>query len=673
MKLLRAHRRWPAPQRHVARALLLLWTGFCCHDLAAVERRPDLTELSLEQLMQVEVTTVSKKPERRFDSPAAVFVLTQDDIRRSGATNIPDLLRLVPGVEVGRIDSHTWFIGVRGFASQLSRSLLVLVDGRSVYSPLFAGAYWDVQDTLLEDIDRIEVVLGPGGSLWGANAVNGVINIITRNAYDTQGGSAVVRIGNQERGNVGVRYGGKTKDDTAWRVYGKAFDRDGLHHADGDTFDAWRTARTGFRMDRRGSKADVMIQGDAYTGRSGQRTTLTLLEVPYSQTVEAATLFSGADVLARWSATEGGSKWQIQTYYDRTVREESMFRETRDTVDVDAQNQLHLGAHELTYGASYRLSRGATAGTQTTFFTPLTRTDQLVTAFVEGEIAVVPDSTHLILGSKFEVNDYSGFEWQPNMRLSFAPDEGSIYWVSATRAVRTPSRVEEDLTLIQVADPTTPVFVRLTGNRDFDSETVIAYEAGHRRQLGRDTSLELSLFNNYYRNFISAEPGTPVTEPLPSGVNAVFIPFLFGNGMRVNTRGGEAALQWLPRKDLRFSAHYAYIYIAAEPTASSADTISENNLENGSPQHMAVLRFGWDPMRAVDLDMDLRYVSERPAVGSPEYLTADMRVSYWFSRQLELALVGRDLFTPHHSEFGAGTPRAVEVNRSGYVAAKWYW
>src|SRR3569832_2041782 len=228
MKLLRAHRTWPAPQRHVARALLLLWTGFCCHDLAAVERRPDLTELSLEQLMQVEVTTVSKKPERRFDSPAAVFVLTQDDIRRSGATNIPDLLRLLPGVEVGRIDSHSWFIGVRGFASHLSRSLLVLVDGRSVYSPLVAGAFWDVQDTLLEDFDRIEVVLGPGGALWGANAVNGVINIITRNAYETQGGSAVVRIGNQERGNVGVRYGGKSKDDTAWRVFGLVFVRVGL-------------------------------------------------------------------------------------------------------------------------------------------------------------------------------------------------------------------------------------------------------------------------------------------------------------------------------------------------------------------------------------------------------------------------------------------------------------
>lgn len=509
--------------------------------------------------------------------------------------------------------------------------------------------------------------------MWGANAVNGVINIITRDAHDTQGGIAVVRAGNQERGTLGVRYGGKTQDDTAWRVYGKAFDRDGLYHPDGDNYDAWRTARSGFRMDRHGDRADVMVQCDVYTAHSGQRTPITSLGAPYLQVLESDILFSGADVLARWSGAEERSNWQVQTYYDRTVREEPTFHETRDTVDIDAQDQLQFGAQELTYGASYRLSRGATTGTQPLFFTPATRTDQLVTAFVEGDIAVVPDTTHLILGSKFEVNNYSGFEWQPNLRLSFAPSEGSVYWVSATRAVRTPSRVEQDLTLIQVVDPAAPLFLRLTGNRAFDSETVIAYEAGHRQQLSSDASLELSLFNDHYRNFISAEPGTPSVEALPSGSNAVIIPYQFGNGMRVNTRGGELALQWLPEKNLRFSASYAYLYIAAEPAAGSADTFSENILENGSPRHMAVLRMGWDPLYAININADLRYVSERPTVGSPEYVTADIRVSYWFSKQFELALVGRDLFTPHHPEFGAGSVTVVEVNRSGYVMATWYW
>lgn len=652
---------------------LLWWALLHCHIVEAAEYRRDLTELSLEQLLEVEVTTVSKKPERRFNSPAAVHVLTQDDIRRSGATSIPDLLRLVPGVEVGRIDSNKWFIGVRGFASQLTRSLLVLIDGRSVYSPLFAGAYWEVLDTVLEDIDRIEVVLGPGGSLWGANAVNGVVNIITRDAYDTQGGFALLRTGNVERGTATARYGGETPDDTAWRVYGKAFDRDSLHHADGDDYDAWRARRTGFRLDRHGGAADLMVQGDAYSGRSGQRTAVTTFDAPYQYVTEADTLFSGADILARWTQVQGESRWQMQTYYDRTVRDEPNTSETRDTFDVDVQNRLSLSAnYEMTFGGGYRLTRGVTEGVPTVTFVPRARTDQLVSAFFEGDVALQPDTTHFIFGSKFEVNDYSGFEWQPNVRLSFAPNDQSMYWLSATRAVRTPSRVEQDLTLVQLADPATPAFFRLTGNSDFDSEKVIAYEAGHRRQLRSDTSLELSLFSNHYRDFISAEVGAPVVEPLPNGASALFIPYLFGNGMRVDTRGGEATLHWLPAKNLRITGQYAYLYVAARPAGGSSDTISESSIENGSPRHTAVLRLSWDPLRPVNWDVDLRYVSERPALLVPEYLTADARLSYWFTPHLEVEWVGRNLFTPHHPEFFAG-PTGVQVSRSVYTSVKWYW
>lgn len=652
-----------------AAAVLVLWlSGVCTGATAAV---PDLADFTLEQLLEVQITTVSKKPERRFTSSAAVYVLTRDDIRRSGATNIPDLLRLVPGVEVGRIDSNKWFIGVRGFASRLTRSLLVLIDGRSVYSPLFAGAYWEVQDTLLSDLERIEVVLGPGGSLWGANAVNGVINIITRDAHDTQDSVALLRAGTQERA-VAARYGARMENAAAWRVYGKAFDRQALHHADGDDYDAWRAGRGGFRIDKRGDTADFMLQGDAYSGRSGQRDSITTFTAPFVEAVESATVYSGADLLARWQQSAGPSKWQIQTYYDRTVREEPTFSETRDTFDIDVQNRIPVSdAHELTYGAGYRLTRGETGGLPTVFFTPAARTDQLATAFVEADIALVPETTHLILGSKFEVNDYSGFEWQPNLRFSFASGAQATYWLSAARAVRTPSRLEHDFTLWQLADPATPLFLRLTGNRDFQPETVVAYEAGHRRQLSDNISLELSLFNNRYRNFLSAEPGTPLIEPL-NGVNAMIIPYRFANGMYVDTRGGEAAVDWLPRPELRLSGHYAYLYVSARRAETSSDPISENLIENGSPRHMAMLRAHWDPIRAVEVDVALRYVGERRAFGAPEYLTADARLGYRFEKNFEMALVGRDLLQAHHPEFAMAGSSTVEVSRSVYAELRWY-
>lgn len=632
---------------------------------------PDLTALTLEELLQVEVTTVSKKTERRFESPAAVYVLTQDEIRRSGAVTIPDLLRLVPGVEVGRIDSNKWFIGVRGFASRLTRSLLVLVDGRNVYSPLFAGAYWEIQDTLLEDIERIEVVLGPGGSLWGANAVNGVVNIITRTAHDTQGGLAALRGGNQERATA-ARYGASS-GNTAWRVYGKAFDREALRHDDGNDYDAWRAARGGFRLDRSGDGADFMLQGDMYRGRSGQRDNITLLDAPYLQVMETDTLFSGTDLLARWQQSTGRSKWQVQTYYDRTVREEPSFSETRDTVDLEAQNQMALGElHELTYGAGYRFTRGETGDSPTVAFSPKTRADQLVTAFIEGDIAIRPQTTHLILGSKFEINDYSGFEWQPSLRLSFAPDEETFYWAAATRAVRTPSRIEHDLTLWQAADPAAPAFIRLRGNKDFEPETVMAVEAGHRRQLNDITSLEISLFNNRYRNLLSAESGTPSSETLGNGVNALIIPFLFGNGMQANSRGGEVTLEWLPKRNVRLSGHYAYLYVNAHRTELSTDAMSENLLEKGSPRHVAGMRARWDPMQAVEVDVDFRYMSELPAFNVSEYVTADARVSYWLQKNLELAVVGRDLLQPRHIEFSTAGATA-QLGRSLFAALKWYW
>lgn len=659
-------RRARAPMPLLAAALLL-----CAPQLGA-QSRPDLTALSLEELLEIEVTTVAKTPTSRFSTPAAVYVLTREDIARSGATTLPELLRRVPGVQVQRVDGNKWAVGIRGFASRLSRSILVMIDGRNVYSPLFAGAYWEVQDTFFDDIDRIEVILGPGGSLWGTNAVNGVINIITKDARDTRGSVARVRAGSEEY-TLAARHGARTAAG-AWRVYGKVFERAALHHPDGNNYDDWRSAHTGFRLDSGDADAELMVQGDVYVGMSGQRIPVQLPDPPYQRLGSSDAYFSGADLLARWTRRAGAATWQWQAYYDRTVREEPIYHETRNTVDLDLQRHAPFGArHELIWGLGYRLTRGETTAVSTLRFEPPDRTDQLFSAFAEAKFALRPETLWLTLGSKIENNDYSGFEWQPNLRLAWLPAPHRAYWLSVSRAVRIPSRLEHDLRFVSLVEPATPTFVQFTGNREFSAEEVIAYEAGQRLQLGADTSLELSLFYNQYRDFLSQDQGTPFAGTTAGGAPAAFIPFTLNNLMRVDTRGGEVLLRHHLTERLRLSTHYAHLVVDVRPDPASTDALSEDFYEGGSPEHAAMVRVGWNPRRHIVFDLDVRYVGALPSLNIPDYATADVRLAYWFGNTLELAVVGRDLLEPHHPEFPTGGAGPVEVKRSAYATAKWYW
>ncbi|MGH9580339.1 MAG: TonB-dependent receptor plug domain-containing protein, partial [Terriglobales bacterium] len=528
--------------------------------LPTEKKSKDLTELSVEELANVEVTTAGRKPQKRAEVAAAVYVITQEEIRRSGVTSIPEALRLAPGVNVARIDSNKWAIGIRGFGSRLSRSMLVLMDGRSVYTPLFAGVYWEVQDTPLEDIERIEVIRGPGGTLWGANAVNGVVNVITRDAKDTQGMLVSAGAGTVDRGFTSFRYGGRWKEKNAYRIYGKFFNRDPQFHATGNNFDDWWMGQAGFRSDWELNQRDrFTLQGDFYRGASGQRTSFTILSPPSVTTVQQKAELSGGNVLGRWQRHIGEAREvALQFYYDRTDRGEPTFREIRDTFDLDFQNRLRLGRrHDLNWGTGYRLSSGEFTGVPSIAFLPPRRTDHLFGAFLQDSITLLEDRLILTLGSKVEHNGYSGWELQPSARVLWKVARQHTLWAALSRAVRTPSRVEHDLEATSLLEPVAPTFSRVIGDRSFVPEKLLSQGLGYRVQATPQLFLDFAGFHNRYYDLLSVEPATPFLEATPAPPHLV-VPIFLRNGMEGRTWGAEAGVDWQATSRWRLKGAYSY-------------------------------------------------------------------------------------------------------------------
>jgi iron complex outermembrane receptor protein len=444
-----------------------------------------LKQLSLEELGNLQVTTASKEPETLRKVAAAIYVITQEDIRRSGATSLPEVLRLAPGVEVARVDSDHWSVAIRGFGAVLESKLLVLIDGRSVYTPLFAGVYWEVQATPLEDIDRIEVIRGPGGTIWGANAVDGVINIITKSAKDTHGSMVSLGGGNVDQASADYRYGSGNGRGLDYRLYATGFTRGPEFHSDGRNFDAWRMGQAGFRTDWKKSDRDnFTLQGDIYDEDAGETTTFGLYSPPSQVTVNGNAELSGGNLLGRWKRVlNERSDFQIQAYYDRTRHFEPEIGETRDTFDVDFLHHLTLPwQQDLLWGVGARVSPGSFVQLVPTIdFLPHHLTDQIYSGFVQDEIAFLDKRISLTMGSKFEHNNYTGFEAQPSARLLWSITKRQAFWASITRAVRTPSRIEEDVQLTDFAtDTPLPIYLRVIGNSQFRSEQLIGTEAGYR-------------------------------------------------------------------------------------------------------------------------------------------------------------------------------------------------
>lgn len=647
----------------------------------------DLTNLSIEELMNIEITSVSKKPERLGDATAAVFVITQEDIRRSGVTSIPEALRMVPGLHVSRIDAGTWAITSRGFNGRFANKLLVLIDGRSVYTPTHSGVYWEMQDTLLEDIDRIEVIRGPGASLWGANAVNGIINIITFNAANTQGGLITAGGGTEEKGFGSLRYGGNFSDKTFYRIYAKYSNRDGFTDIDNkDTPDGREMQQGGFRLDwEPETTKKVTFQGDIFSGKSGRRYTLPSLSASpdFEFVTDEDVDYSGGNLTTRMQlANSEHSEMILQGYYDWTDYNEVTLCENRHTFDIDFQHRLGLGdTNEITWGLGYRYTRNDFKNTFYISLFPPKESNQLFSGFIQDKIQVKPDKIFLILGSKFEHNDYTGSEIQPTARFLWTPDERHSYWVAVSRAVRTPSRIEAGGQLHNLITPFVPPsglpgLVDVQGSSDYESEELIAYEIGMRAKLRDNFAIDISSFFNDYKHLRTVGLKTPYLGD-PSETPHLVIPYDIGNKMTGSCYGLEIAADWSLLDWWRMQATYSYMKMRLHLNNEFGNIFTEID-EDTHPDHQASLRSSMNVLKNIELDLWLRFVDAVPGGevlkgDIDSYVTMDARLAWKPIQRLEFSIVGQNLLEQKHQEYNAEVfiwP-PVEVERGVYGKVAW--
>jgi iron complex outermembrane receptor protein len=606
--------------------------------LSALE---DFSHMSLEDLANIEISSVLKKPERLSDAAAAVYVITSEDIRRSGSTSIPEVLRMAPNLQVARVDASQYAITARGFNGTAANKLLVLIDGRSVYTPLFSGVFWDVQDVMLEDVERIEVISGPGGVLWGSNAVNGVINIITRSSQDTQGALLSAGGGNLESG-VAARYGGKVGENTAFRVYAKGFDRDGTETRGGrDVDDSWDKQQVGFRLDSANGNDKFTLQGDAYDGS-------------IDQAINDDKKVSGANLIGRWNrALEGGSNIQVQAYFDRTRRDyPGTFSEELDTYDIEAQHHFQWRKdHDIVWGGGYRLMQDDINNGIFLAFLPTDRRLSLANVFAQDSIAL-SQRLKLTLGAKLEHNSYTDLEFLPNVRLAWKMNDKSLLWSSISRAVRTPSRIDTEFFVPANA----PFF--LVGNKDFKSETLIAYEVGYRADPTPNVSFSISTFYNVYDELRSAERGA-----------GGGFPFILGNKMEGNTYGVEMWGNYRVNDWWRLSAGYNYFKKELDIKSDSTDTTSVPGSET-DPRYQFSLRSSMNLPHNVELDIALRSIGGLSSTNVPNYSALDARLGWWVTKSVEVSLAGFNLLDSRHPEFGTLSGRS-EIERSVYGKVLW--
>jgi len=667
-------------------ALLLLLPA---SSLQAHESIEDYIDMPLADLLSMEVTSVSKKKQPLNETAAAVFVITQEDIRRSGVTSIPEALRLAPGIQVGRIDANKWAISSRGFANQFANKLLVMIDGRTVYNPSFSGVYWDVQDTLLEDIERIEVIRGPGATVWGANAVNGVINIITREASQTQGGLLSLGAGNEEKAFAGVRYGVETHNGTAARMYIKYNDRDDSYarNTGKGSGDNWRSLRGGFRADGQFGETDRWtIHGDAYQAEENQNINLwkdpadpaNAVYAPFflATDVPDSIESSGWNLLGKWNRRfSASSEASLQLYIDHSKRAEEFLTQKHDTVDIDFQHQYHgVSGHEIVWGLGYRRIQDHFSNTFVASFLPDSRALNLYSAFLQDEIELVPDTLRLTLGTKLEHNDFTGLEVQPSIRLAWLPNERSTFWGAISRAVRTPSRLENGSRIVAVIAPAPPAFtpkvVYSLGTKEFQSEELLAYEAGYRVQPKENLSLDLAVFYNDYENLQSFEK-IDVQDPLSD--------VLFDNTIVAHSYGLELAMDWRPLEWWRLQSNYSFIEISSSLNSDSSFPNNENDTsETATPKHQFSVRSMMDLGNQVAFDLWVYYVGdlERPSYSVqmpvPAYVSLNASLAWHPTKTLEFSLVAQNLLDDHHLEFvGENLISPTEVERSIYGGIRW--
>ncbi len=656
-------------------ALLLLWL-FSAAPLCSQQRtRNDLAQASLEDLLNIEVTSVSKKEQKLSQVAAAIFVITQEDIRRSGALNIPDLLRMVPGLDVGQINANTWAISARGFNLQFANKLLVLIDGRAVYTPLFGGVYWDTLDAPLEDIERIEVIRGPGGTVWGANAVNGVINVITKSAADTQGGLVTGGGGAQAQGFGTVQYGGKIKEDSSYRIFAKYNNNNHFPDLNGQNGnDSWHLLRGGFRVDTNLSAKDsLMTQGDIYTGNEGAIFVHSTLSPPDNINVQGLALLSGGNVLGRWSHIFSSRRdITVQFYFDKYNRDAPQLDDFRDTFDFDFQNHIILGARQdLIWGLGYRHTADETTATIDRAFLPANFAGQLFNVFIQDQITLESDRVALYLGSKFENDYFAGFDLEPSARLAWTPNNRRTFWAAISRASRTPTRRDVGLDAALAVLPG-PAEIALLGNPNMKSEHVIAYEVGYRAQPIDRVSLDVAAFFNTYRGLESLEP-SPSFFDSDSVPPLLVYPIVLGNKMYGTTQGVEASVNWKVTHRWTLSPGYSFFKMNLHTEAASLDSTSVSDTQGSTPDHQAQLRSHMELSRGFSWDANAYFVERLPAQFVPSYTRLDTQLSWRLAERIELNLVGQNLLRDHHEEFNdlLQSVNSSLAKRSAYAKLTW--
>lgn len=613
------------------------------------------------------------------ETASAVFVITAEDIARSGTNNIPDLLRIVPGVEVAQINSSKWAISIRGFNGQYSNKLLVMVDGRTVYSPMLSGVFWDSLDVLVSDIDRIEVIRGPGATVWGANAVDGVINIITKKTSDTQGGLITAAAGTYEHGLGAARYGGKLGETTTYRVFADGFNRDHFPSVSGqNSADGWNLIHGGFRIDANASAQDsVTIEGDSESGTAGEIvSSITSISPPVNGLLALRDRFSGWDLLSRWNhVLSPQSETSLQVYFDRSTRGDSTYGFGINTFDIDFQHHVGWGSRQdFVWGLGYRRSADDTITTFRISFTPESRANQLFSSFIQDEITIRPDRLYLSLGTKLEHNDYTGFGLEPSVRLAWTPSDRNTLWAAVSRAQRTPARSDIGIGVNLEALPgpnNLPIVVGYTGDPNQKAEQETSVETGYRAKLSNRVSLDSTVFFNHYSDLVSVEPGTPLFENTP-------IPHLvylsrFGNLASGETHGFETFVDWKVTHKWTLSPGYSFLTMHIHRDPASQDLTVGPQTEGSIPNHQAQVRSQLIVARHWQWNTSAYFVGALPALAIPSYTRLDSNLTWQVGERLSIGVVGQNLLRDRHLEY-SGPDSSVQsdfIKRSAYVKASW--
>jgi iron complex outermembrane recepter protein len=641
---------------------------------------PDLTALKIEDLMNVDVTSASKKEQKLSQVPGAIFVITPEDIRRSGATNIPDLLRMVPGLEVAQINPSTWAISARGFNGEYSDKLLVLIDGRTVYTPTFSGVFWDAQDAPLDSIERIEVIRGPGATVWGENAVNGVISIITKSARDTQSGMVTANGGTLEHIGGMIRYGGPLGNRGAYRVFLDGFEMGHFltpEHHNGE--DDWYLFHGGFRADAQVSAKDsVALEGEAIRGNAGEMTnSVVSLQPPFNATLDLRERFSGWSVLGRWKrAISPSSETSLQIYFDRSNRGDTTYGLRLNTFDLDFQHHVHWGRRQdFVWGLGYRVSSDQMGDDFRISFQPQNLVTQIFSSFVQDEIAIRPHRLYVSLGTKLEHEYYNGFNLQPSARLTWTPDDRDTFWAAFSGAQRTPSRVETSIRYNVAALPgpdNLATLISVFGNSNQLNERLIATEAGFRKQLSDRLSFDSTVFFNQYHDLVSEEPGAPRIEVDPPPVH-LLVPEYFANLIHGETHGIEISANMKLTSRWTLSPGYTFLTMHLHRQAGGMDLHTAPETEGGSPNQQAQLRSNVNLPWHWQWTTSAYFDGRLPAQSIPSYTRLDSNLAWQASDKISVGLVGQNLLRNLHEEY-AGPDLTVLpslIRRSAYGRITW--